>query len=168
MWPQEQLIEPSRWNTLETANGGHVEPSEGAPGSMLRPGPATPSILRGESAGTVSDKVRKDEKSVGRGPRNKWSRHRLLCLTLRQAELGRVEALCADSPSSRKVGWGARALGWRPETVGNNVVIWDVASIRRPRSGLFDDGWEQSPEPNQAIDGGQRAGGAQADGQPCR
>lgn len=31
MWPQEQLIDSPRWNTLETANGGHVEPSKGAP-----------------------------------------------------------------------------------------------------------------------------------------
>lgn len=30
-WSQEQLIDSPRWNTLETANGGHVEPSKGAP-----------------------------------------------------------------------------------------------------------------------------------------
>lgn len=68
-------------------------------------------LVSGESAGTVSRQVirgtqtSKDKKRALGLLRRETNGvdTALLCLTLRQAELGRVEALPADSPSSRKV-----------------------------------------------------------------
>lgn len=94
---------------LGTASNDHVEPSKGGFSSVLESRNGDAVLVSGESAGTVSRQVirgtqtRKDKKALGLRRETNGVDTALLCLTLRQAELGRVEALRADSPSSRKV-----------------------------------------------------------------
>lgn len=157
MWPQEQLIDSPRWNTLETANGGHVEPSKGAPSlkAEARNGDAV-LVVRSESAGTVSREDRNEEK------KRRWA------LATKQMEP--TPPLVFDVATGR-VGTRGSAVrrlaeqpqGWvgdqSPRLAARNS--WkqcrDMGRGIHPTSllgvCLTIDG-NQSPEPNQAIDGG--------------